>query len=1324
MESYRKYSSRHHDSRHHNKHHKHRHRHHHYRYDEEEYESHRVHQRHHNHRSSDEDSEYEYNRNPSTRVEKPPSPMYHQPTRRPTTPPPPPPPPPPPQTVSIIEKPKERNWKLLADPFLSKAVTKIYRYDGVLDPSLPEMPNDDPRKTFKTITLPIELPVPKFKLDRNYIGQRPEVEVTFSNLNDNIDKVFLTDLVVKFGKIELLQIFYHPVTKKHLGLAKIIFEEASSARHCVQRLNDTSVMGKVVSVFLDPFASECKSMFGKMTEEKPKPLLEVPKSKPLPISNRDRRSVKICKSKEEPSVKPQTEEKPTLPPKTDNYKNYSYDYTTPSPATSDLPSEQSYSSGYNSMGGTPAYNGTYPPYSFNRYPCSVPPVPNNHWWGESSPILPPLPSAPAPITVPAPAPASKLDSEAQSKLDLDTRIEMLLSGMSSQGASVEPAFLSIVKKDTDDVSDIVEDTIDDDVSLNLPPPPGDNDNQSDLDEEKISNDEETLPPLSNPPSPFLSKDVYIKCFETAAEQLKITREKEKLEAKSFLNNTIRNVINKNMHDSLHSDISSSDDEFMLGSSPKGNTPDDAMSLSSLSSRDEKIVENDPNIPPQYPPLPNYPPQGYYYPPQFNNHYGYQYFPYPPNYPYGPPLPRAGFYEPELPRDRPENKNFPAELRKNLMNAVLYELRVIIKRDLMKKMGTAVAFNALDQWWEEAERQSKSTSVNNEEPKSAHPAPNLNSILEAGTEGLETLALSGLGLGFRAAIPKMPSFRRKKKEPSPKKTNEQDDYGSDQEEMVITSDNEAKDIDDDEVTRPTFAERKRLGRDLFDSDSNSSTSELSVHSSSEEESSNDSSSNEGSLDGFVWQNKLKKLCKTMTMDDFDRVRELTPTGNETPVEIDTLPSSDEEGSFVKYKRDDKAVKRKIEDEHLDKEVEPKKRLLNGEKTPTEETPSGVFSDHSYCMPQQVYSPPPISDWETDVDINDKSKNVIIQPEINEQKIPEVFPKKIKQPLTVRDNNKIENTDQLIVQKHRDNQVKPKYFNKRDMVQEATVLFEFLTKGIDVEDINYLKQSYDLLLSNDTVHYWMNETHWVSHPVTAVSNQIPRKKKKDEWKVHDTGCGRTEGYYKVDSKQKANHKYHFGHTIAQLNRITELKRVKESTGKMLALSREARSNQRRLLTAFGATSDSDLLKFNVLKFRKKQLKFGKSAIHDWGLFAMESIAADEMVIEYVGQMVRPVVADLRERQYEATGIGSSYLFRIDLDTIIDATKCGNLARFINHSCNPNCYAKIIQIDGQKKIVIYSKQPIGVNEEITYDYKFPLEDNKIPCLCGTHCCRGTLN
>jgi histone-lysine N-methyltransferase SETD1 len=81
----------------------------------------------------------------------------------------------------------------------------------------------------------------------------------------------------------------------------------------------------------------------------------------------------------------------------------------------------------------------------------------------------------------------------------------------------------------------------------------------------------------------------------------------------------------------------------------------------------------------------------------------------------------------------------------------------------------------------------------------------------------------------------------------------------------------------------------------------------------------------------------------------------------------------------------------------------------------------------------------------------------------------------------------------------------------------------------------------------------------------------------------------------------------------------------------------------------------------------MTFGKSAIHDWGLFALEDIGADEMVIEYVGQVVRAGVSDAREKRYEKQGIGSSYLFRIDLEYVVDATKCGNLARFINHSCD---------------------------------------------------------
>lgn len=60
----------------------------------------------------------------------------------------------------------------------------------------------------------------------------------------------------------------------------------------------------------------------------------------------------------------------------------------------------------------------------------------------------------------------------------------------------------------------------------------------------------------------------------------------------------------------------------------------------------------------------------------------------------------------------------------------------------------------------------------------------------------------------------------------------------------------------------------------------------------------------------------------------------------------------------------------------------------------------------------------------------------------------------------------------------------------------------------------------------------------------------------------------------------------------------------------------------------------------------------------------------------------------------------------------------------SLQPNCFAKIITVEGQKKIAIYAKRDIKVLEEITYDYKFPYEDVKVPCLCGAPQCRKFLN
>ncbi|CAM6036019.1 unnamed protein product [Sphagnum compactum] len=170
--------------------------------------------------------------------------------------------------------------------------------------------------------------------------------------------------------------------------------------------------------------------------------------------------------------------------------------------------------------------------------------------------------------------------------------------------------------------------------------------------------------------------------------------------------------------------------------------------------------------------------------------------------------------------------------------------------------------------------------------------------------------------------------------------------------------------------------------------------------------------------------------------------------------------------------------------------------------------------------------------------------------------------------------------------------------------------------------------------------------------------------------------------------------------------------------------ARTNRATLRKLVIAAEGSDMLKFNQLKARKKWLRFQHSKIHDWGLLALEHIDAGDFVIEYVGEIVRRQVSDLRERQYETLGIGSSYLFRVDDDIVVDATRRGGLARFINHSCDPNCYTKIISVEGQKKVVIYSKRAISAGEELTYDYKFPIEENKIPCFCRTPRCRGFLN
>jgi len=100
---------------------------------------------------------------------------------------------------------------------------------------------------------------------------------------------------------------------------------------------------------------------------------------------------------------------------------------------------------------------------------------------------------------------------------------------------------------------------------------------------------------------------------------------------------------------------------------------------------------------------------------------------------------------------------------------------------------------------------------------------------------------------------------------------------------------------------------------------------------------------------------------------------------------------------------------------------------------------------------------------------------------------------------------------------------------------------------------------------------------------------------------------------------------------------------------------------------------------------------SKIHRIGLFTLEPLKPKDIVIEYVGEIIRNQVADQREMRYKDKGIGDCYMFRLDEQHIIDATFFGGKARYLNHSCDANCIAKIINVDYQKHIIILAKRNI---------------------------------
>eukprot|EP01134_Creolimax_fragrantissima_P007962 CFRG7962T1 len=127
---------------------------------------------------------------------------------------------------------------------------------------------------------------------------------------------------------------------------------------------------------------------------------------------------------------------------------------------------------------------------------------------------------------------------------------------------------------------------------------------------------------------------------------------------------------------------------------------------------------------------------------------------------------------------------------------------------------------------------------------------------------------------------------------------------------------------------------------------------------------------------------------------------------------------------------------------------------------------------------------------------------------------------------------------------------------------------------------------------------------------------------------------------------------------------------------------------------------------------------------GLRALESIASGMFVIEYVGEIITKREFDARFIEYNEKKIEHFYFMSLSADEVIDATMKGSSSRFFNHSCDPNCITQKWHVNGSVRIGIFTIRPVGVNEELTFDYQMQrVGDYNQVCHCGAAKCRGWL-
>jgi SET domain-containing protein len=121
--------------------------------------------------------------------------------------------------------------------------------------------------------------------------------------------------------------------------------------------------------------------------------------------------------------------------------------------------------------------------------------------------------------------------------------------------------------------------------------------------------------------------------------------------------------------------------------------------------------------------------------------------------------------------------------------------------------------------------------------------------------------------------------------------------------------------------------------------------------------------------------------------------------------------------------------------------------------------------------------------------------------------------------------------------------------------------------------------------------------------------------------------------------------------------------------------------------------------------------RSRLHGWGVFAEEPINKNRRIIDYAGKLITNRQSERREDRYLRKGC--IWVFRVNRNWSRDANVNGNIARFINHSCRPNCWVEVVD----KTIWIRAARSIKAGEELTYDYNTE-GDKTIPCRCRPGC------